>query len=555
MNIVTHPAGVLATTVVLGATAASAQELPSIVALATPAVDCHVAPSHSARAAKVLEVTGDGWVVDMRVQRTTTDERGDTWVHIPARHTGSPRVAEGCWVPEPTVVSTEGAGHLLALADRLVSADPLPPFEHLLAVHTLFVHPRYRDQVEGSADLGQRRAAVTAKAVEAVQVTGLEGVRPVDRDPRIMTWIESLGDGVRYQESVSGRGTWTFNDDAAQADVGLAEPERVTPAPEGRELAVIAPDVACRVRPSRTASGSRALRMDLHFRTDRADTSVAGEAWVFYPPGSCWVAAAHTLPGESEAHVQAIADRFLTSGEGWSTYNYLVLYTVLSSRHRGHRDVVEASARLGLRRLEVLRRVLGAFLPWNADAVTLAWIESLGLEVATAAEGHAWTVSDDAYLTLYEKHRSDPFAEDIMWKYASESDAYSCEGEFACQVEQFVNRRLARYWTDFPGGRHLAEAVELGRLQLGNGLEECSAAREAGPDSREARNWGWSGWERRGPDISQELLASLEGVNEEARRPLTEVLAQLETCAAALGSPPVAAPAVRTDIGPATTGP
>ena len=68
-----------------------------------------------------------------------------------------------------------------------------------------------------------------------------------------------------------------------------------------------------------------------------------------------------------------------------------------TSRDRVHRDAVEASAILGLRRLEVLRRALGAFLPRNVDAVTLAWIGSLGHEVAFTAEGHAWTVSDEAY--------------------------------------------------------------------------------------------------------------------------------------------------------------
>jgi len=49
-----------------------------------------------------------------------------------------------------------------------------------------------------------------------------------------------------------------------------------------------------------------------------------------------------------------MADRFLTSGEGWSTFNHLSLLTVLSVYGRGHRDIVEGSAVLGLRRLELL---------------------------------------------------------------------------------------------------------------------------------------------------------------------------------------------------------
>ena len=317
---------------------------------------------------------------------------------------------------------------------------------------------------------------------------------------------------------------------------GPAEPGQdvQAPAPGGRELAIIAPDVACRIRPSRTASGPRALRLDLHFRTDRADTIVAGEAWVFYPPRECWVAAEHTAPGDTDEHVLAMADRFLTSGEGWSTFNHLSLLTVLSVGGRGHREAVEGSAVLGLRRLELLRRVLGEFWPRGADAVTLAWIEALGNEIAYTAEGGAWTVSDEAYLTLYEKHRPDPFAEEIMWKFASKSDAYSCEGDPVCHVREGVNRRLARYWAEFPGGRYIARAVESGRTRLGYALEQCSAARAAGPDSQRARGWQWYRWNERSPEIVQALRASLEAVSEEEKAPLIARLGELEECGGAV---------------------
>ena len=534
--ILLRAATILAVATIWSVRSAAAQQ-PSRVALATPEVVCHVAPSHSATVAEVLKVTGGGRAVEIRVQRTETDERGETWIHVAAWNTVRPWVREGCWVPESMVVSTEGAGHLRELADRLLSADALPPFEHLLAVHSLFVHRAYRGRVDGSAVLRQQRAGLAAKAVEAAQRTGLTPLRLVDRDPRIIMWIESLGDRVRYSESPSGRGTWTVNVETPAVDAGPAEPgqgERA-PAPEGRELAIIASDVACRIRPSRTASGPGTLRLDLHFRTGRPDTTVAGEAWVFYPPGECWVAAAHTAPGDTDEHVFTMADRFLTSGEGWSTFNHLSLLTVLSVGGRGHRDAVEGSAVLGLRRLELLRRALGKFWPRSADAVTLAWIEVLGNEIAYTAEGGAWTVSDEAYMTLYERHRPDPFAEEILWKFASESDAYSCEGDPVCNVEQTINERLARYWADFPDGRYIARAVESGRTQLGYALEQCSAARAAGPDSQRARGWQWYRWNERAPEIVQALRASLEAVSEEDKAPLIARLEELEECGGEVG--------------------
>lgn len=301
---------------------------------------------------------------------------------------------------------------------------------------------------------------------------------------------------------------------------------------EGRVLAVIAPDVACRERPSRTAWAWTTLPIDLHFNTERADTAVAGDAWVFVHQHRCWVLAAHTATGGTDEHVLVIADRFLTAGEAWSFDNFLSVYTVLSSRNSGHRKEVEASAILGLRRLQVLRGALRPLFPGDADAPVRAWVESLGDEVKLAHEGHAWTVSDEAYLNLYEKHRSDPFAEEILWEYASESVRRDCEGVFVCRLQESLINRLARYWIDFPNGRHIAEAVEQGRAEFGSGLEWCNAAHGPNLDSREARMWGWSGWDRSGAEIKRELLATLAEVNGEDKAPLLEVLAELEACAA-----------------------
>lgn len=531
-------AGLLAIAVVGTAQGArAAQEVSSSVALNTPEAVCRTAPSHSASVAAALRIAGQAWAVVMRVERIATDEGGKTWIQVtpPLGLLARWITAEGCWVPERMVASTEGAGHLVALADPLVSADALPPLDHLLGAHNLFVSSRYHEQVERSPALAERREALMARALEAAQRPGPGTHRPVDRDPRIITWIESLGDRVRYSEGPSGRGIWTLS---AEVPAVRPEPGRAgaASAPRGRELAVIAPDAACRARPSRTSSGSTALRLDLHFRTDRADTVVAGESWVLHPQEECWVLAAHTAPGDTDEHVLSIANRFLTSGEGWSSRNHLSLLTVLSSRHRGHRDVVDGSAELGLRRLQLLRRALREFpaMGPGPDAVTLAWIGSLGGDVALTDEGHAWTVSDEAYLTLYERHRADPFAEEIMWEFASESNAYTCEGDPVCVAVRRVGERLARYWTDFPHGRHVAEAIETGRAMVAYVLEQCSAARAARPDSPAASNWEWYRAGERVPQLLRELLGSLEQVGEADKVPLTEVLGELEECAAAI---------------------
>ena len=246
-------------------------------ALVVPEIVCRDAPSQSADAAGRLTVGGDGWASEFLVGRTERDEAGERWIHVGPGHTGRYGMPDGCWVPESAVAPTEKAGHLLQLADGLLSTAAWPPLEHFVAAHNLFVHPRYRERVQESPVLGQRRLDLLAKAVEAAQSEQGGVPRPVDRNPLVLAWLEALGEQVRYSEDRWGRGAWTVSEDTLNADVGPAgppQPEPTTPN-EGGELAVIAPDVVCRPRPSRTALGSIVLPVDFHFRTGRADTSVA----------------------------------------------------------------------------------------------------------------------------------------------------------------------------------------------------------------------------------------------------------------------------------------
>ena len=462
---------------------------------------CRVAPEPSAEAVWMLE-EGD---LILRYEGVSTST--GQWIRV----TSSLFVRDGgpdhCWVPSSDLVLSRGTGHFLQLADGLLSADLSPTLDELLAVHNLFEHPWYREQVEAFAVLTERRRDLLARAVEVAQRPRLDGRRPVDDDLLVLAWLESLG----------------------EEPMGSAEDRRG----EGPELVIIAPDVACRSHPSRTAYYySHILPLDFHFRAERADTTVAGEDWVHVGLRACWVLGAHTAPGDSEEHVVSIADRFLTSGEGWSSDNRLRLYIILSGWNRGHRGEVEGSPALGLARLRVLRIALHEFRPHAAGVRTHAWIASLGDEVALTDEGHSWTVSDEAYLSLYEQHQADPSAEEILWTYAMESDGYSCEGEFACSVRAVVIERLARYWTDFPRGRHIAEAVEEALALVGSGLELCNAARGPEKDTPEAGMWSWSGWDRSGVELTRELLATLAEVKEEDKAPLLESLAELEACAA-----------------------
>lgn len=518
--------GLLAT-VLAAPEPASAQSWAGLVPAETV---CHASPSPSSDPVGMIEA-GSLILFGPGVGTST-----GSWSQVIPSQSGRYGPSHRCWVPSDKVTRTRETEDLLELADRLLSANVGPALDELLSVHNLFIHPGYREQVEASAALVQRRTALLARAVGAAQRPQFYGRRTVD-DPLVLAWIESLGEQVRYSEDRSGQGSWTFVGGAPGADEESSRPRPAGPVPPrgGGELVIIAFDVACRYQPSRMAYDySTVLPLDFHFRPERPDTIVAGETWVRVGGWGCWVPAALTAPGDTEEHILTIADRFLAAAAGWSSENHLRVYNVLSSWNRGHRREVEASPILGLRRLDVLRVALVGRYPTFTDVRTQAWIASLGDEVALAYEGHAWTVSDEAYLALYDRYRSDPLADDILWRYASES-AWDCEGEFACSVEQGVNRRLATYWVAFPGGRHIAEAIEAARLVIGYGLESCKAAREPGGDAMEARMWGWSGWGSAGGEITRELLSTLEQVRQEDKAPLLETLEELEACAAAVG--------------------
>jgi len=315
----------------------------------------------------------------------------------------------------------------------------------------------------------------------------------------------------------------------------LAEPD---PAAAQYGTASVPAETVCRAAPRSSADAVGMFETgDLVLVHQDVSTSAgqwmrvtAGTLGRFGVPDGCWVPASDLVRATGTGHFLQLADGLLSATVSPTLDELLAVHNLFG--HPWYRDAVEASPVLGLRRLQVLRAALRPLGPRDADALTLAWIRALEDEVRLAHEGNIWTVSEEAYLSLYEKHRSDPFAEEIMWEYASESVRRDCEGVFACDVEEGVINRLARYWIDFPDGRHIAEAVEAARTVIDYGLQSCNAARGPETDSREARVWKWSGWERSGDEITQEMRTTLEAVSDEHKAPLLETLAELEACAA-----------------------
>lgn len=303
-----------------------------------------------------------------------------------------------------------------------------------------------------------------------------------------------------------------------------------------RELAVVARGVRCRSVPSLSAPGQSRVLLGEPFTTDRPDTVVDGDAWVSASRWmDCWVPRSLTEVAGSEEHVLAIADHFLDSGERRTLDHSLRVFNTLNSRHNGYRAVVDGSALLTLRRLQVLGEVLTSLNTFSADALSRGWANQTE-DVWMWSIGASWYVREEAFEEAFETHRESPWAEDILWALATEPAPHDCEGDFGCSARVVALNRLARYWTVYPEGRHTAWAIEAAADGLGGFLEICRAAVDAEPESREARQWGWVGWGARSAETARELRATLQGVGEADRAPLEELLDGLDRCAARVAS-------------------
>ena len=236
-------------------------------------------------------------------------------------------------------------------------------------------------------------------------------------------------------------------------------------------------------------------------------------------------------PADTDEHVLAIADGFVPAGEGRSTENLLWAYNLLTGRTTGYRDVVDASAILSLRRLELIERWLGTFDSFSADPLTRAVVQSLEDEVAYFEPGGMWTLRDDALLNLHERHRGQPEAHEILWQLVTSPALEDCEGYFACHARASVLNRVGRYWVAYPDGPLVAEALTRARDRMRGFLQRCRAARDAAPGSRESRWREAVGWEYGDAETVLELRASLSEVADEVKAPLVDLLDALEECA------------------------
>ena len=521
---------------------AAAQEPRNRYALVSPNVVCREAPSHSAKVAGFLRRSGSeggtGW--SFQVLGGKTSDSGEVWIHLWPRQAYWARLSVDCWIPESALTPIGGHSltdrELLRVTGLLLSSPEVLTLEDWVAAHNLFLNPWEERGVEESAELNRRHLEVLRRALQVLAAEEGPVVDHRDLDPLVLAWLESLGDELRFLPGRSGW-AWTVGSGGLEVpDERYREDRRSGNVTQAGELAIIAFDVLCDERPSsETTVWAKRLPLDYHFSTGRADTTVGGEAWTFVRERRCWVPRSTTAPGDTDEHVLAIADRFLSSSEGRSIENFLRVHNLLSSRRWGHFDMVAASPILGLRRLDLLQSWLYSSYRTSVDPLALAVIRSLDEEVRGPLPGGYWSLRDSAFLELHERHRGKPMAQEVLWRLAVSPAFHDCEGGFACDAAATVMERMAKYWAEYPRGPRVAEAVARARKRLEEFLKGCEAARGAADGSWQSRWYENVGWERDGAAMARKIRASLREVRDAQKAPMVEFLDALEGCAREVG--------------------
>jgi hypothetical protein len=258
---------------------------------------------------------------------------------------------------------------------------------------------------------------------------------------------------------------------------------------------IIANNVACRVEPARDGASVRRLGVgDMLFLGERSESS--GEIWYRDRYKQCWVYAALTTEdGDPGQTLLTMADRILARTDTVSFEDYVAVHNLV--RYAAARYGSVASYSLGppifdrspllqLRRLQLVDRASSAISLrttreelWR-DPLGMAWVFSNQDALRYFEPGDGWFVFADKYWDLYEQYQHTTWAEEMAWVAArSHYPRDECDGP--C-VLQDLARTHARYWTTYPNGRWVRDALgEAERLAAAGADRGCvwSSAEDA----------------------------------------------------------------------------
>lgn len=246
---------------------------------------------------------------------------------------------------------------------------------------------------------------------------------------------------------------------------------------------VVEPDVPCHAKPDANSPVSAGLYLEREFpvadevEVDSATWYLAGRGW------NCWVYGPSTVGEEGEPVLVAAIDRVLARKDA-KLGDYVEIEAFLLQSHPGWRIDVwdkQGSDYLRYRYLELLDRAASSE-DFNAryfqDPLVTYWKDSHRDLLRNAPEPNqsAVTVPPEEYWKLFEANRKEPWADDVAW-HASQWGPYTDECYAACQLG-WVSQREEQYWTKFPRGHHISEALESASATVSDYLAKYACADE-----------------------------------------------------------------------------
>ena len=230
---------------------------------------------------------------------------------------------------------------------------------------------------------------------------------------------------------------------------------------------VLATNVMCREQPSISSQGVGTLRLGDRLRT--GDTqSEDGQSWILVVGkrsaapvfssmrGSCWVFGPLTTEfseADPEPALIAVADHAL--GREEASFQELIAVENLFAWDP-FAGIVESSGVLQARRLQLIDRA--AQKSDLREPLAQAWILAhQEILHASPFDRSYWAVRPDVYWSAYESFEGAAGAEELAWAGA-QAAIFADECDTDCALG-LLTRTYMQYWTRFPAGREIVEAM------------------------------------------------------------------------------------------------
>jgi hypothetical protein len=243
---------------------------------------------------------------------------------------------------------------------------------------------------------------------------------------------------------------------------------------------VIGTGVVCRAQPDRDSPVVRAHRLGEPLDVRGMTRDRSGAAWYeVIGRRTCWVSGPMTVafPGydSPDAALVAIADHALALGANASFEHLVGVDNLLLERRLRRTRYLRAPAAvpplLELRHLQIVNRAARTIGMVDRDPFRNAWLLAHADVVTYFEPGGLFHVPGSHFWALYERHRTSAEAEEIAWT-AAESPVFTDECYINCHLSVLAQSYMP-YWSQFPRGPHVLEAVANGVRLAARGARYC----------------------------------------------------------------------------------